>query len=632
MRSSSRRRLLVGAVAGSVVLAGLGATAPAQAAARPGPAIAPVTDSFTAVTPTRILDTRSGKGLPGGTPAAVGQGQTVTLAVAGQGGIPASGVDAVVMNVTAITPSRSTYVTVFSGDLSTPPLVSSLNAAAGQIVPNLVTVKLGASGDVKLFNAFGTVNLAADVTGYYSSTGVDTYTPLAAPVRVLDTRIGVPTVDDLGPIGPGKFVDLTISGAAGMPINVDAVVLNVTAVGATAGTFEQVYPTPPGADTPPTVSNLNVLPGHTVANLVTVGVGAGGQIRLRNAYGNVQLVADVAGYFSADPNGALFTPVDATRLLDTRGNAPTPAKTPTGPGGVYDLTVTGNQGMPAGAVAALFNYTAISPTVGTYVQAYPTPPSGNPIPATSNINLLAGEIRANLAVVAIGSGGDIRLRNHTGTTNLLVDLAGYYTTAAGVDHGTAPTDAPGFAGLVVTAALVDAHPGQYGTVTVNAYTNADSNPFTAAAYFRSGVVQLHSSTTAGVPISMNFGVKTAPLGVLVPIVLTATDSVYYQTAASATVAFEPVPTTCKTAPNPPNPQQHTVLDLMVATVPGASVSVVYHFKAGAATQASKADKTGHADVLRNIGGATVGFAVPVTVTVTLGLTHGTCSTTFTPRA
>ncbi|MBD2758051.1 hypothetical protein IEE94_00805 [Yimella sp. cx-573] len=55
---------------------------------------------YTTVTPSRILDTRSGNG---GVPAAKLQaGGTITLQVAGRGGVPATGVQAVVVNLTAI--------------------------------------------------------------------------------------------------------------------------------------------------------------------------------------------------------------------------------------------------------------------------------------------------------------------------------------------------------------------------------------------------------------------------------------------------------------------------------------------------------------------------------------------------
>jgi hypothetical protein len=615
---------MIGALLGSVALSALVTSSPAGA-------VAPPTDHFSAVAPTRILDTRSGLGLPGNHPAKVAGGSAVTVQVAGRGGIPATGVDAVVMNVTAVKPTISTYITAYAADLAVRPAASNLNVAAGQIVPNLVTVRLDAAGQVNLFNAFGSVDLVGDVTGYYSSDAADTYTPLAPPQRIADTRAALPPTV-IGPIGPGETFDVPIANSFTIPSNVDAVVLNVTAVGATTSTFETVYPTPAGADVPPTASNVNVTPGHVVANLVTVAVGAGGKVRFRNATGNVQIVADVEGYFSPDPNGALFTPVDPTRLLDTRGNAPTPSKETTGPGGVIDLTVTGNQGMPANAVAALFNATAVSPTTATFVQAYPSPVDANPIPATSNINLSPGEVRANLAAVAIGAGGDVRLRNHTGRTDLVVDLVGYYTTAAGVDHGPAPTNAPGFAGLVITASFLNAHPGQYGNVTLTATTNVDTNPFLAQVLFRTGTVQNRTLTTAGTPVMLTFGVKTAPIGVLVPVLLTATDSTYLQTVATQTVVFEPAPTTCRTAASPLNPQQHTDETIVVSTVPGAKISVLYRFKAGAATQLSHADLAGHADVVRNIGGATVGYPVAVVVTVTLGPKSSTCSTVFTPRA
>ena len=57
--------------------------------------------------------------------------------------------------------------------------------------------------------------------------------------------------------------------------------MNVTATGATAPTYVQAYPTPAVPTPPPTVSNLNVARGQTVANLVTVGIGDQGRVRSR---------------------------------------------------------------------------------------------------------------------------------------------------------------------------------------------------------------------------------------------------------------------------------------------------------------------------------------------------------------
>ncbi len=73
-------------------------TSPARADAAPPP-VQP--GGFTAVTPARILDTRTGLGAPA---AKVAGGQTVELQVTGRGGIPAGGVSAVALNVTVTEP------------------------------------------------------------------------------------------------------------------------------------------------------------------------------------------------------------------------------------------------------------------------------------------------------------------------------------------------------------------------------------------------------------------------------------------------------------------------------------------------------------------------------------------------
>ena len=60
--------------------------------------------AFTPVAPTRLLDTRNGTGAPQAPVAAEG---TVALSVAGAGGVPATGVSAVVLNVTVTQPTRA---------------------------------------------------------------------------------------------------------------------------------------------------------------------------------------------------------------------------------------------------------------------------------------------------------------------------------------------------------------------------------------------------------------------------------------------------------------------------------------------------------------------------------------------
>jgi hypothetical protein len=122
--------------------------------------------TFVSLSPSRILDTRVGNGAPVGKVAA---GGVLDLEVAGRGGVPESGAVAVVLNVTVTEPGAAGFITVFPAGGSAP-LASNLNFSAGQTIPNLVTVKLGADGFVSLKNGSSSAShLIADVAGYFIS-------------------------------------------------------------------------------------------------------------------------------------------------------------------------------------------------------------------------------------------------------------------------------------------------------------------------------------------------------------------------------------------------------------------------------------------------------------------------------
>ena len=112
------------------------------------------------VTPQRLVDTRSGAGrLPAGRP--------VTVDVGGRAGVPGVGVDAVVLNVTAVSPLGAGHLTVFP-PATTAPLASNVNYVRGQTVPNLVVVGVGADDRVEVLlqaNA-GDPHVVVDVVGY----------------------------------------------------------------------------------------------------------------------------------------------------------------------------------------------------------------------------------------------------------------------------------------------------------------------------------------------------------------------------------------------------------------------------------------------------------------------------------
>ena len=118
-----------------------------------------------------MLDTRAGSptidnAFAGG--GALGQAGVVNLTVVGRGNVPATGVDAVVLNVTATSPTASGFVTVYPSGAQRPN-ASNLNFVTGQTTPNLVITKVGANGQVALFNSAGNTHLIADVVGWFPS-------------------------------------------------------------------------------------------------------------------------------------------------------------------------------------------------------------------------------------------------------------------------------------------------------------------------------------------------------------------------------------------------------------------------------------------------------------------------------
>ena len=103
-----RRGLAFGAVAMlSVLLMQVVPAGTSGAATASAPVLedaAPTEGVFHAVTPTRLLDTRTGVGRPA--PGRIGAGRTFDLVVSGRARIPASGVTAIVLNVTAVARPR----------------------------------------------------------------------------------------------------------------------------------------------------------------------------------------------------------------------------------------------------------------------------------------------------------------------------------------------------------------------------------------------------------------------------------------------------------------------------------------------------------------------------------------------
>ncbi len=368
------------------------------------------------LSPARLLDTRTGVGAPS---ARLGPKGSVDLKVTGVGGVPAAGVTSVVLNVTATNASGpQSFLTVWPKG-TTRPLASNLNFTAGVPVPNLVTARVGDGGTVSIFNDLGTVDVVADVQGWYTNAADavgSSYVPVN-PARVLDTRAG-------SPVGAGAFIQLQVAGAGGVPATgARAVVLNMTVDRASGPeSFLAVWP----SGTPrPVASNLNFASGPATTNLVVALLGPDGKVNIYNNLGSVDVIADVAGWFAvpaSPPAGSNYFGLSPARVLDTR----TGAGSRLGAGATLDLTVAGAGGVPpSGASAVVLNVTAAAPTApDSYLTLFP---AGTVRPLASNLNFNAGEIVPNLVVVRVQN-GKVSIYNNQGATHVIADVQGWFGT------------------------------------------------------------------------------------------------------------------------------------------------------------------------------------------------------------
>jgi len=411
--------------------------------------------NYVPVTPFRILDTRSGSCIQCA-PGALGPGGARTLQITGVTGLP-SGPDpipntatAVVLNMTAVNDRASSLLTVFPNGTGRPQ-ASNLNFTSHSNTANLVTVALGQTAasdsnrEVNIYNALGTVDVLADVEGYFfpqaSSVVSGEFHPMA-PLRMCDTRGRCGAQQALV---AGKSVVVNVTGAAGIPGDGSAV-LNVTGVAGTAATYLSVFPTTTGgsctynASQPPPFSTLNLVGGAVQANRVMVQLGptspggASTSVCVYNAAGTINVILDANGWFGSGTAavGAQYQAIGPSRICDTRPGSGLPCSGRTlGSGGIDLVVVAGVGGVPTGSPAVqavIANLTAIAPTKATYLTLYPANLSKPPL--ASDINVNASVVLPNLAVVQLDTVdsriGDVDLFNAAGSVNAVIDIEGWF--------------------------------------------------------------------------------------------------------------------------------------------------------------------------------------------------------------
>jgi hypothetical protein len=103
------------------------------------------------------------------------------------------------------------------------------------------------------------------------------------------------------------------------------------------------------------------------------------------------------------------------------------------------------------------------------------------------------------------------------------------------------------------------------------------------------------------------------------------------TAAVATAAASAAALRCHASMSDSRPRDYTTIYVNVGTVRYAGVTTVAHYKTVNRKHTGKANAEGNARIGYYISGATPGYRVKVSVTVTSGSSRGTCSTSFIPH-
>ena len=289
------------------------------------------------------------------------------------------------------------------------------------------------------------------------------------PCRLADTRGG-------SPIQGGTWQNFIVPqlGGCDIPPNATAYSLNVTVVPKGALGYLTIWP----AERPqPNVSTMNSPDGRVKANAAIVPAGASGAVSVY-ASNTTNVILDIDGYFTAPGSGTYqFYPLAPCRIVDTRG----------GDGGILhagverDYTIPGNCDVPSSATAYSFNVTVLPAAGGLdYLTVWP---KGESQPVVSTLNDNTGTVVANAAIVPAGSDNATAFYAHSNSTNLLVDVDGYFAPA-GTDGLSLYSVAPC---RVLDTRRNNGQPFM-GEKAVNVEGSACAPPSNAAAYIFNATV------------------------------------------------------------------------------------------------------------------------------------------------
>ena len=251
------------------------------------------------VPPTRLLNSVTGIGQPGGTPAAFQAGIPQTFTIGTSSPVPVAAT-AITGNLTVTDQTKPGYLSI-TPDATPSPGSSNLNFPLGDNRANGFTAPLNTGHQLSIvYSAVtgATADVILDVTGYYlpDLSGLHFY-PLN-PGRILDSRTGAADSGLSGLFASSVPRDLAVTGHWGVPAGAQTITGNLTVVSQTTRGYVAATVV---ADPNPSTSTLNFPIGDIRANGMTVPLDGSGGLFLvfkgTSGSARTNLIIDVSGYF-----------------------------------------------------------------------------------------------------------------------------------------------------------------------------------------------------------------------------------------------------------------------------------------------------------------------------------------------
>jgi hypothetical protein len=357
---------------------------------------------FTAVDPVRLFNSRRASSQP------LGAGGRLDLKVIDRAGVPATGVTAVVLDVTTLCGTATTALTVRpSGATLKGP--GALVAVPSGVRTAEVAVRVGAGGYVSIRNAAGVANLRVDLVGYYrQSTG--------ANLRSVPTTVAYDSREagSRKPFTSGSARTVTIPSFSGVaPARVKAALVNLTAYSPSAAGQLGGYRS--GASFTG-VTSMAYAPGVTTTSQATVAV-KDGRFVLRNTGGTAHVLAVVVGVFTTGA-GARYDELTPRLVWGSASGATVGSTTRRVP------LIGGTTGVPADAKAVTVRLTATGASRITWIKAWAG--TASEAPKYPNLRLGKSMAATNAITVPLTSSGVMTMRAVRGSAWVNVQIIGYY--------------------------------------------------------------------------------------------------------------------------------------------------------------------------------------------------------------